>query len=92
MLSIHFPQISNFAVVEQPLLLLMGLENVLAKPHLHIAVNSPHVETLVERLNLMNFLVKDSTGMAFVVADVVEADVEVITVGLDDVLLLQIVS
>ena len=74
---------SHSAVEEQPLLM-MGLGNVLVKPHLHIAISSPHVETLEEILNLMNFLVKDSTGMmAFVVADVVavggvEAD-EVIT-------------
>ena len=65
--------------------MMTGLGNVLAKPHLHIAISSPHVETLEEILSLMNFLVKDSTGMAFVVADVgvVEAGVEVITVGLD---------
>jgi hypothetical protein len=72
----------SHSVVEEQPLLMMGLGNVLVKPQMHIAISSPHVETLEEILNLMNFLVKDSTGMmAFVVADVVvgvEAD-EVIT-------------
>jgi ACT domain-containing protein len=41
------------------------------------------MEGLEERLILMNLLAKDSTGMAFVVADVVvEAAVEVMTVVL----------
>ena len=69
-----------------------GWGSVLAKPHLHIVVDSPHVEKLEETLSLTSFLVKDSTGMAFVVADGVgaaEAAVEVIAVGFDDVLLLQ---
>ena len=80
---------SNFAVGEQ-LRIDSANEIVLAKPHLHIGVSNLRVEKQGEIQSSMSFLVKDSTGMAFVVADVdfAEAvvDVEVITVGLDDLL------
>ena len=47
-----------------------GLGSVLAKPHLHIVVGSPHVVKLEEIQSLTNFVEKDSAGMmAFVVVD-----------------------
>ena len=56
--------------------------DALATLRLHIAVNNQHEGKLEVIQSSMSFLVKDSTGMAFVVAgDFVGAVVEVITVG-----------